>query len=236
MATVQVKAAMRQAGHKGLARQLRREDRIPAIVYGEGEESVPIALNAPAFVQMLRRISSGNQILELEIEGRSGAPYQVLIKDVQRNPIDQKILHVDLQHISMTHKVRVHVPIRVRGTSIGVKEGGILEHLLRELDVECLPGDIPEGFTIDVSELKRSDAIHVRDVVVPPGVHVHDAPERVIVTVAAKMKEEPLPTAVPAEGAAAAAEGAEGEAKAKEKEAEKEPEKGKGKGKGKDKG
>jgi large subunit ribosomal protein L25 len=234
MATVLVKADMRQAGPKGLARQLRMAERIPAIVYGEGEESVPIALHGPAFEQMLRRISSGNQILDLEIAGREGAPYQVLIKDVQRNPIDQKILHVDLQHISMTHKVRVHVPIRVKGTAAGVKEGGILEHFLRELDVECLPSDIPEEFQIDVTELKRFDSVHVRDLAVPPNVHVHDAPERVIVTVAGKMKEEPLPT--PAVAAGAEAAGAEADAKAKEKEAEKEPEKEKGKGKGREKG
>lgn len=231
MATVQVKAEPRRAGSKGLARQLRRQERIPAIVYGEGEESVPIALSGPSFEQLLRRISSGNQILELTIEGRSGAPYQVLIKDVQRNPIDQTILHVDLQHISMTHKVRVHVPIRLRGTAIGVKEGGILEHFLRELDVECLPADIPPEFIIEVTEMKRNDSVHVRDLVVPEKVHVHDAAERVIVMVAGKAKEEPLPAPVAA-GAEAAAEGAEGEAKAAEKDAEKEPEKGKGKGKG----
>lgn len=224
MATVQVNAEMRQAGRKGLARQLRMRDRIPGIVYGEGEESVPIALPGPTFVQMLRRISSGNQILELHIEGSATSPCQVLIKDVQRNPIDEKILHVDLQRISMTHKVRVHVPIHVTGTAIGVKEaGGVLEHFLRELDVECLPGDIPEEILIDVSGLNRNDSVHVRDLTVPASVHVHDSADRVVVMVAGKMKDEP--TAAPGEAVEAAA------VPAKE---EKEPEKPKGKGKEKD--
>jgi large subunit ribosomal protein L25 len=182
---------------------------------------------------MLRHISSGNQILELHIEGREAAPYQVLIKEVQRNPIDERILHVDLQHISMTHKVRVHVPIHLTGTAIGVKEGGILEHFLRSLDVECLPADIPERFVVDVTELKRNDAVHVRDIAVQPEVHVHDSPERVVVMVAGKMKEEPV--AAPAAEAGEAAAAAEGEAKEGEKETEKETDKGKGKGKGKGK-
>jgi large subunit ribosomal protein L25 len=225
MATVQVNAEMRQAGRKGLARQLRMKERIPAIVYGEGEDSVPIALPGPAFEQMLRRISSGNQILELHIEGRAAAPYQVLIKEVQRNPIDQKILHVDLQHISMTNKVRVHVPIHVTGTAAGVKEGGVLEHFLRELDVECLPADIPAQIAVDVTELTRGDAVHVRDLVVPASVHVHDSADRVVVMVAGKMKEEPVAAAEAVEPVAAAAETKDGA---------KEPEKGKAKGKEKD--
>ncbi|MDM7914103.1 MAG: 50S ribosomal protein L25 [Candidatus Eisenbacteria bacterium] len=237
MASVQVTAESRQVGHKGNARQLRMKGMIPAVVYGEGKPGIPITLHGPAFEQMLRHISSGNQILDLTIEGRGGAPVQVLIKDVQRNPMDQRILHVDLQHISMTHKVRVHVPIQLRGTPAGVKEGRILEHLLRELDVECLPGDIPESVTLDVSGLARAQSIHVRDVQVPPGVHVHDAADRVIATVAGKMKEEEAPAAAPAEGAEApAAEGKEGKGEAAKPKAEAGKAEEKEKGKGKEKG
>jgi len=199
MASVQVTAESRQAGHKGHARQLRMRGMIPAIVYGEGKEGVPVSLNGPAFEQMLRRISSGNQILDLSISGSDAAPYQVLIKDVQRNPSDQKIIHVDLQQISMSHRVRVHVPIQVYGTAAGVKEGGILEHLLRELDVECLPGDIPEVIRLDVSALARSQSIHVRDIQLPESVHVHEAPDRVVATVAGKQKEEEAPVVAAAE-------------------------------------
>ena len=197
----QVKAELPQAGDKGHARRLRMENKIPAIVYGAGEESIPVALNEPAFVQMLRHISSGNQIFELAVAGRSGPSYQVLIKDVQRNPVDGSILHVDLQHISMTHKVRVHVPVHLEGVPAGVKEGGVLEHFLRELDLECLPGDIPEHVVVDVTDLVRGQALHVRDLKLPASVHVHDSSDRVVVTVAGKQKEEveAAPAAAPAE-------------------------------------
>lgn len=190
MAVVQLKAEIRQAGDKGHARRLRMVNKIPAIVYGAGEESIPVALNEPAFVQMLRHISSGNQIFELAVAGRSGPSYQVLIKDVQRNPVDGRILHVDLQHISMTHRVRVHVPVHLEGVAAGVKEGGVLEHFLRELDVECLPGDIPEQVVVDVTDLVRGQALHVRDLKLPASVQVHDSSDRVVVTVAGKQKEE----------------------------------------------
>ncbi len=190
MGAVQITAEMREAGKKGHARRLRMEKKIPAVLYGAGEESVPVALHGHTFEQMLRHISSGSEILELTISGRSGAPVPVLIKDVQRNPIDQAILHVDLQHISMTQRVRVHVPIHLQGTAVGAKEGGIVEHLLRELDIECLPGDIPKGFTVDIQALERGDSIHVRDLEVSPSIHVHDSADRVIVTVAGKQKEE----------------------------------------------
>ena len=207
MATVQVKAETRTAGNKVSARQLRMRGRIPAIVYGAGEQSIPIARESAPFEQMLRHISSGNQILDLSVRGEgTAADYKVLIKEVQRNPVDQKVLHVDLQHISMSHKVRVQVPIHVDGIAAGTKEGGILEHLLREIEVECLPAEIPDHITIDLSPLLRGQSIHVRDIDLP-NVHIHESPERVIVTVVGKAKEEePVPVAVP--------EGAEGEAPA----------------------
>ena len=190
MGAVQISAEVRVAGNKGHARRLRMEKKIPAILYGAGEESVPVALHGHTFEQMLRHISSGSQILELTIAGRPGAPVPVLIKEVQRNPIDQKILHVDLQHISMTQRVRVHVPIHLEGTAAGVKEGGIVEHFLRELDIECLPREIPESIVVDVQSMVRGDSIHVRDLPVPPSILVHDNADRVVVSVAGKQKEE----------------------------------------------
>jgi large subunit ribosomal protein L25 len=208
MATVQVKTELRTAGGKGEARQLRMSGRIPGIVYGAGEESLPISLDSASFELLLRHIS-GNAILELEVRGREGTEYKVIIKEVQRNPINSKVLHVDLEHISMTRKVRVMVPVRLHGTPLGVKEGGILEHLLREIEVECLPAEIPEEVSLDVSELERAHSVHVRDLDLG-SLHVIDSPERVVATVVSKAKEEEAPAAaeaaVPAEGEAAAAE------------------------------
>jgi large subunit ribosomal protein L25 len=201
MGTVQVRAELREVGNKGHARRLRMAGKIPAIVYGEKEDNIPIALDGPSFEHMLRRISSGNQILDLLVTGRAGTETKVLIKEVQRNPIDQRVLHVDLQHISMTHKVRVRVPIRVTGMAIGVKEGGILEHLEREVEIECLPSEILPEVVLDVSALIRGESLHVRDLPIPSHIHVHESPERVVVTVAGKIKEEE-PAAAPAAEAA----------------------------------
>jgi large subunit ribosomal protein L25 len=221
MATVQVNAEKRTAGNKGVARQLRMQGRIPAIIYAAGEENVPVALDSASFEQMLRHISSGNQILEMRVGGDGGSSYNVLIKEVQRNPVDQRIIHVDLQHISMTHKVRVQVPIHLTGTAFGVKEGGVLEHLLREIEVECLPSEIPQQITLDVSALDRGQSIHVRDISVP-NVQIHETGERVVVTVVGKAKEEEAAPVVAAEGAAA-----EGAAPAAGEKDEKEKDKGK---------
>ncbi len=209
MATTELLAEIREVGGKGHARQLRMKGRIPGIVYGAGEENVAIAVDAAAFHLMLRHISSGNAILDLKVKGRPDT--KVLIKEVQRNPMDQKILHVDLEHISMTRKVRVHIPILLTGTPEGVKEGGILEHLLREVEIECLPTEIPERIELDVSHLIRGQSIHVRDLPLAD-LHVHDALERVVATVVGKMKEEePAPAA-----AAEAATAEEGEKAAEE--------------------
>jgi len=229
MATVQIKAELRNAGTKGTARQLRMAGRIPAIVYGAGEDNIPVALDSASFELMLRRVSSGNQILDLQVQGRQASDYKVLIKDVQRDPVSQKVLHVDLQHVSMTHKVRVHVPIHLTGTPAGVKEGGILEHLLREVEVECLPAEIPEFIELEVGHLLRGQAIHVRDLPAG-GVNIHESADRVVVTVVGKAKEEePAPAAAPAEEEAAAeaatAESGKEKDKAKDKDKDKDKEK-----------
>lgn len=206
MATIQVNADLREAGTKGHARQLRMSGKIPAVVYGAGESNMAVALDEPSFVLMLRRISSGNQLLNLQVSGQNGPGYTVLIKEVQRDPMTEKVLHVDLQHVSMSHKVRVKVPIHLTGTPAGVKEGGILEHLLREVEVECLPSQIPQHITLDVSELVRGQSIHVHELQAGDA-HIHESPERVVATVVGKAKEEePAPAAAaPAEGEAAAA-------------------------------
>lgn len=210
MATVELNAMTREAGTKGDARRLRADGNIPAIVYGTGNENRQVALEAHGFENLLRHISSGNQILDLHVDGQKSAD-KVLIKEVQRHPVSQKILHVDLQRIDMTKKVKVHIPVHLHGNPIGVKEGGILEHLLREVLVECLPSEIPAEISLDVSELVRGHSIHVRDLQMPQ-VHIFDSPDTVIVTVVAKAKEVvPEPAAeVAAEGQAEAApEGAE---------------------------
>lgn len=209
MATVSVKAEPRVAGTKGHARRLRMQGKTPAVVYGLKMESFPIALDTHSFGLMLHRDTSGNRIMDLAVEGRGGPDLKVLIKDVQRHPVDGSILHVDLLHIDLAHRVRVQVPIHLTGVaeSPGVREGGIVEHLLRRLELECLPGDIPEEVVVDVSHLDAGESVHVRDIKLQ-GVQMHDSPDTVVVIVEAKSKtkdEEAEPAAAQAAPGAATA-------------------------------
>lgn len=207
MSTVSIKAEPRVAGTKGHARRLRMQGKTPAVVYGYDLESFPIALDTHSFGLLLHRDTSGNRILDLEVEGREGPDLKVLIKHVQRHPVDESLVHVDLLRVDMERKVRVQVPVHLTGAaeSPGVREGGIVEHLLRHLAVECLPGSIPEDVVVDVSGLAAGESVHVRDIEIP-GAHALDSPDTVVVMVEAKSKAKDEEEGAP--GAAEAAPGA----------------------------
>ncbi len=208
----------RQGGGKSVAGRLRRDGKIPAVIYGHTSPTA-IAVDAREFRNAFKRITE-NTIVELHMpEG----VHEVLVKDYQRDNLTGQILHVDFYEFEKGKALRTRVPIRLTGNPVGVKEGGILESQLRELDVECLPKDLPEEIVLDISELALDRAIHVRDLTLPPGVKVMVAEDQVVCLVAhRKAEEEVAPAAVegevPAEGEAAA-EG-EGEAAAETEEKE----------------
>jgi len=208
----------RQGGGKSVAGRLRREGKIPAVIYGHTSPT-PIAIDAHEFRNAFKRIT-GNTIVELHMPG---GVHEVLVKDYQRDNLSGQILHVDFYEFEKGKALRTRVPIRLTGNPTGVKEGGILESQLRELDLECLPKDLPEEIVLDISELGLDRALHVRDLTLPPGVKVLLASDQVVCLVAhRKAEEEVAPAAVegevPAEGEAAA-EG-EGEAAAETEEKE----------------
>lgn len=248
MKEVTLEARTRKGEGKGEARKLRAAGKIPAVVYGKGEKPVPIELEHESFHNSMRGISGENLLINLNVDGKS-AKKKALIRDVQRDPVDGHLLHIDFMHISMKEKIRVDVPIELVGTPIGVKDfGGIMSWVIRELEVSCLPADIPDKITVDVSELKIHDSVHIKDLPLQK-VEILDNPERTVVSIVPPtvIKE----AAVAAEGeegaegeeVAEAAEGEEGEPeviaekKAEERQAEKgKPEKGKPeKGKGEEK-
>lgn len=208
----------RQGGGKSVAGRLRRDGKIPAVIYGHTSPTA-IAVDAREFRNAFKRIT-GNTIVELHMpEG----VHEVLVKDYQRDNLTGQILHVDFYEFERGKALRTRVPIRLTGNPVGVKEGGILESQLRELDLECLPKDLPEEIVLDISELALDRSIHVRDLTLPPGVKVMVAEDQVVCLVAhRKAEEEVAPAAVegevPAEGEAAA-EG-EGEAAAETEEKE----------------
>jgi large subunit ribosomal protein L25 len=159
-------AARRTETGKGAARSLRRDGRIPGVVYGHGEDTLSISLDAHDFGKLISGISVENTILELKIDG--AADSRALIREVQWHPYKPVILHVDLYQVHAGEKVHLEIPVRVEGNPLGVRDqGGVLQQVRHELSIECLPKDIPERITLDVSELEIGDSIHVRDIEVP---------------------------------------------------------------------
>jgi len=222
----------RQGGGKTVAGRLRSNGKIPAVIYGHTTPTA-ITVDAREFRNAFRRITE-NTIVELHMPD---GVHEVLVKDYQRDNLTGQVLHVDFYEFERGKALRTRVPVRLDGNPVGVKEGGILEVLLHQLDVECLPRDLPEEITMDISELALDRAMHVSNLVLPEGVKSLIPGDQVVCLVAhRKAEEEVAPAAVegevPAEGeeGAAPAEGAEkaeaGEESGKAEKAEKPEKKG----------
>jgi len=182
MAEVNLAVEKRETKGKGPAKKLRSAGKIPAVIYGQGEESLSLTLDGKAFHAILHSHHGENVIFEIQIPGRKTG-LKAILREVQHEPVTGEILHIDFQHISMTKKITVQVPVLLVGTPDGVRnKGGILEHILHEVEVECLPGDIPEHIEVDVTQLDVGDSIHVSDIPVTK-VKILTDPERSIATV-----------------------------------------------------
>jgi large subunit ribosomal protein L25 len=177
---VTLSAAARSDTGKGAARRLRREGLIPAVVYGHGEESTHLSLNADEVEHLLGRISAGTTVIGLEVGNKKAR--NVLIREVQRHPFRPIILHIDFFQIREDEKIRVAIPVHLEGMAEGVEAGGILQQIRHEIQVECLPGDIPEGFHIDVTALVVGDSLHIGDLD-SGGVAVLEDPDLTVCTV-----------------------------------------------------
>jgi large subunit ribosomal protein L25 len=148
--------------NKNAARRVRVAGKIPAVVYGAGQDAVAVAVDPRVITRILHSDSGHNTIFDLNVEG--AAVVKAMIVDWQREPIKGHLLHIDLKRIAMNKAMRVSVPIQLVGVPVGVKsQGGILEHVLREVEVECLPADIPSHLDVDVSGLELHGVIHVSD-------------------------------------------------------------------------
>lgn len=169
MAKVNLGAAPRQGGGKGVARKLRSTGRVPAVLYGHGEEPRPLSVNAHDLGLLIGSISVDNTIVTLDIEGEGSQ--DVLLRDVQMHPYKPEALHVDFFHVHAGEKVHVKVPVRLLGTPVGVHtDGGVLDHVLYEVDVECLPANIPDAVEIDVSNLGLGESVRVSEIPARDGV------------------------------------------------------------------
>jgi len=203
MAMQALKGARRSGIGKGVARKLRQTGSIPAVYYGRGEDPIVLTVVVKELEDVILKAEGSNVIVDLRVDGDGGGDRKALIREIQRDPVGGHILHLDLQHISLTERITVEVPIVLTGIPIGVKDGGgILEHLLREVEVECLPTDIPSRLEIDVSALNIGDSLHVSDLKTEKATILTEGERPIAAVVPPTVLEE----AKPAEEGEAAAE------------------------------
>src|SRR5216110_1199758 len=198
---VKLKAEPRSEIGRSAARRLKARGIVPAVVYGGKEKSQPLQVSARDINAMLSHASGENILVELEITGSKGTR-TALLQEVQHSPVGGDILHVDFHAISMDEKITADVPLEPLGVPTGVKNfGGLLEQNLRALAIECLPRDLPDKITVDVSELNIGNSIHVRDIKLPSGVIAKVQAELTAFSVMAPVIEEE-PVVAEAEAAA----------------------------------
>ena len=184
---------------KNESRRIRATGRVPGVVYGGDRPVVAIAVDQRRVLDILRSETGENTLFTLQLEG-TDTKRVVMIRDYQRDPVKGKLLHVDFVRVDLTKTIEVQVPIQLVGTPVGVKlEGGLLDHVIREVSVTCLPGDIPEGLELDVSEVHVGQHLSVRDIKVTDKVKILDDPDQTVVVVAMPKVEE-APVAAPVEG------------------------------------
>ena len=224
-------AELRGDAGKGASRRLRRQGKVPGILYGGGQAPAGVTFDANALTRNMGEEAFFSSIVNVSLGGQE---LQAIVRDYQVHPAKRQVLHLDLQRIVATEKLRITIPLHFvnEANCRGVKESGAsISHLLTEIEVSCLPKDLPEYIEVDVGPLALNDMLHIRDLKLPPGVEIpgfvpnSDSDLGVVHVHVLKVVEEPVAEAAPAEGAAAApaaaAEAAKEPAKAAEKPAKK---------------
>jgi len=205
MANIELNVERRKEIGKNVARRARANGKVPAVVYGAKKETVPIYIEARALTTAFRKGAGDNAIYLLKMAGTEQSRH-AMIKEINRDPVSRALLHVDFVRVLMDVKVRVPVAIELVGVPKGVKqEGGILDFVSREVEIECLPTDIPAHLPVDVSEVGMGESFRVGQIPAQPGLKILDDPDKVIAHVAHPAKEEEV-VAAPVEAAATGAE------------------------------
>ena len=192
MEKVILKASVRNETGKRVAKDLRAKGLVPANVYKGGKDATSLTVSCVVLKEILHTKAGENALITLKISDADASTKDrtVLIKEIQRHPVSDDILHVDFNEISLTEMLKVDVPLVSKGEAIGVKaEGGILEHVLRELTVECLPTAIPEKIEVNVTDLKIGGHIFVKDIMVPEGVKILNDGELIALVIKAPKVE-----------------------------------------------
>lgn len=210
MAQNTLDVSIRKRPGKSGAREVRREGNIPAILYGKGTDPVLLSVNPGALRQALSTEAGENTLLEITYnDGSNEVKKLSLLRDIQYDFLTSKPIHFDFQALDINKKITVNVPVRLVGKAKGIKEGGILEEILRDIPVECLPKDIPNSFEIDVTDLDIGHSIHVSALKGSENFNILKDDEETIVTILAPKMEVEAPAAVVEEAAEKAAEGVE---------------------------
>lgn len=198
---VDLYASLREEKGKESNKKLRNAGLVPGVVYKKDEPTISLSVHRKNFSKAIHTDAGENVIIRLLMDGtKKKKERMVIIKEIQKDPVKDRFLHVDFQEISLTETLKVKVPIEGKGEAIGVKQdGGVLQHVMWEAEIECLPTDIPEKIEVDIAHLKIGDSLHTKDLVPPSGVKILDDPEAVVFSVEhPKTVEETV--AAPAEG------------------------------------
>ena len=183
MAEVSLEVTRREVTGKEVAKKLRRDGKVPAVVYGGHRDPVAITVDRKAVSELIQKSEHGIRSVFLLKMAGSDQQRHAMIKELTIDPISRKMKHIDFVRVVMDEVVRVTVPVHLIGTAIGVKEGGLLDFQVRELHIECLPNAIPDSIDVDVTRLAHHEYVRVKDLQLPEGVKVSDDPERVVVGV-----------------------------------------------------
>ena len=204
METLEIQANARQAGSKHQARRLRREGKIPAILYGPKVSPLPLELNKKEFSRVVGL--EGSHLVKLKSSSNTLMDKVALVKAMQYHPITGDVMHADFYEVDLTAKIEVSVPLHFIGKAAGVVRGGILQPIAREIQVECLPLDIPQFFNVDVSALDIGDSLHIEELPMPEGVTaVYDSSFALVTVATPTVEEAPSAAGTVPEGAEPAA-------------------------------
>ena len=205
MAEVNLEVLRREVSGKEVSKKIRKEGRVPAVVYGGHREPVPITVDRKSIAELIQKSEHGKRSIFLLKMGGTDQQRHAMIKDIQIDPISRKMIHIDFVRVMMDEVIRVNVPVHLSGVARGVKEGGVLDWQIRELHVECLPNAIPDAIEVNVDDVGVHDYVHVSDLKLPEGVKVFEDPERVVVGVT-HARAEVVPEVAPVEAGAVPAE------------------------------
>lgn len=178
---VTLRAVARPTVGKGSARQTRIAGRVPAVLYGQGMDPLPLAVDAKQMVHVLHTEAKANVLVDLQIEG--GKTYLTMVREVQKHPVRNYLIHVDFVSTARDVKTHASVPVTIVGESVGVRLGGVLDHHLWELQIEALPTDIPDGIDVDISELNIGDHLRVGDITLPKGTSMITPADEIVLSI-----------------------------------------------------